>query len=173
MMPSIIACGQFRPTSSIAQNLASCVRLLHLAKQAGACILFLPEASDYIGSSLAESIALAQSVATSPFVLGLREKARELSCAICVGVHELVEEMAAGNNDEDVTGKRGRVRNICLYIDEKGEIVQRYQKLHLFDVDIQGGPRIRESAYVHPLTSPHPRSPVSETRRRPSIPIPN
>ena len=96
-------------------------------------------------------------MATSPFVLGLREKARELSCAICVGVHELVEEgFAAANNDGDVTGKRGRVRNICLYIDEKGEIVQRYQKLHLFDVDIQGGPRMRESAYVHPLTSLHP-----------------
>lgn len=149
-MPSIIACGQFCATSSIAQNLASCIRLLHLAKQAGACILFLPEASDYIGSSSAETVALAQSVATNSFILGLREKARELSCAICVGVHELVEETAVGSINETVEEKRGRVKNISLYIDEKGEVVQRYQKLHLFDVDIQGGPRMRESSYVCP-----------------------
>ena len=161
MVPSIIACGQFRATSSIAQNLASCIRLLHLAKQAGASILFLPEASDYIGSSWAETTALAQSVATNPFVLGLREKARELSCAICVGVHELVEEVAVGNIDADIAGKQGRVRNISLYIDEKGEVVQRYQKLHLFDVDIQGGPRMRESAYVHPPAFPYAGSLVS------------
>lgn len=40
-----------------------------------------------------------------------------------------------------------------IWIDEKGEITQRYQKLHLFDVDIEGGPVLRESNSVEPGSS--------------------
>jgi predicted amidohydrolase len=55
--------------------------------------------------------------------------------AINVGVHEPAEG-----------GKR--LKNSLLWIDENGDITQRYQKVHLFDVDIVGGPRLKESEYV-------------------------
>jgi len=37
------------------------------------------------------------------------------------------------------------VKNTLIWIDEEGEITHRYQKLHLFDVDIEGGPVLKES----------------------------
>ncbi|RMD44358.1 hypothetical protein DV735_g785, partial [Chaetothyriales sp. CBS 134920] len=50
--------------------------------------LFLPEASDYIASSAAESVALCRSVADSPFVRGLQDTARQHGLRINVGIHE-------------------------------------------------------------------------------------
>lgn len=52
--------------------------------------------------------------------------------AINVGVHEPAPD--------------GKLRNTLLWITAEGKIAQRYQKVHLFDVDIKGGPVIRESA---------------------------
>ena len=40
------------------------------------------------------------------------------------------------------------MKNTSIWIDTKGEIVQRYQKLHLFDIDIPSGPQMKESNSV-------------------------
>ena len=92
----------------------------------------MPEASDYIASSADESVRLVESVEDSIFVRGMQEEARKHCMAISVGVHE----PAAGD----------KLKNSLLWISEDGNITQRYQKLHLFDVDIKGGPVIRESS---------------------------
>lgn len=113
-------------------NLGLCKVLIRKAVEAKASCLFLPEATDYISSSAEESLSLVRSVFESPFVLGLQEEARENTISINVGIHE----------PED-TGKR--VKNTSIWIDETGKITQRYQKLHLFDIDIKGGPRLKES----------------------------
>lgn len=94
--------------------------------------LFLPEASDYIGSSAAETVSLARSVQDSEFVQGLQKEARDANLHINVGIHEPAPE--------------GRVKNTLVWIDEKGDITQRYQKTHLFDVEIKDGPILKESS---------------------------
>jgi predicted amidohydrolase len=94
--------------------------------------LFLPEASDYIAGSGAETVSLVQPVDKSEFVLGLREEARREKLPIHVGVHEPGVDAA-------------KVKNTVLWIDERGEIAHRYQKIHLFDVDIKDGPVLKES----------------------------
>lgn len=38
--------------------------------------------------------------------------------------------------------------NSLVWINENGQIEHRYQKLHLFDVDIPGGPSLQESSSV-------------------------
>jgi deaminated glutathione amidase len=97
--------------------------------------LFLPEASDYIASTAAETVSLVKSTAESEFVLGLQHEAKEAKLSISVGIHEPAE----GGN---------KVKNTLIWIDEKGNITQRYQKLHLFDVEIQNGPILKESKYA-------------------------
>lgn len=51
--------------------------------------------------------------------------------------------------------------NTHLLIDAAGQIVSRYRKIHLFNVDIEGGPRLMESdstiegdCVVEPVTTP-------------------
>jgi predicted amidohydrolase len=65
-------------------------------------------------------------------VIGLREEARHAKLPIQVGVHEPGDDPA-------------KVKNTLLWIDQHGNITQRYQKLHLFDVEIKDGPVLKES----------------------------
>lgn len=101
--------------------------------------MFLPEASDYIAASGEEGARLVRPVHESLFVLGLREEARREKLPIHVGVHEPGADAR-------------KVKNTVLWIDEAGEIAQRYQKIHLFDVEIKDGPVLEESKWVFPLT---------------------
>ena len=71
----------------------------------------------------------------SEFVLGLQEEAMKERIAINVGIHEPTP-----------AGKK--VKNTSIWIDEDGYIAHRYQKLHLFDVDIKNGPVLKESNSV-------------------------
>ncbi|PNS19792.1 hypothetical protein CAC42_7759 [Sphaceloma murrayae] len=130
----LAAVGQICSTASMAHNLAQCRVVVQKAVAAGAKSLFLPEASDYIGSSPAESLSLCKPASTSPFVLGLQEEARRHHLAINVGIHE-------PSNDTK------KLRNTLVHISEEGKIIQRYQKLHLFDLDLSdsGGPKMKES----------------------------
>ncbi|MCJ1223654.1 Carbon-nitrogen hydrolase [Toensbergia leucococca] len=130
-----IAVGQLCSTASMLHNLQQCKLLVKKATDAGARALFLPEASDYIGASPSETIALARSIEESDFVKGLQNEACQSKLAINVGVHE----RAQGGE---------KVKNTLIWIDEEGQIVQTYQKLHLFDVDIKGGPVLKESRSV-------------------------
>lgn len=86
-------------------------------------------------------MALVKSVDDSEFVQGLCAEARRAELPIHVGVHE------PGESPD-------KAKNTLLWIDEEGKIAQRYQKLHLFDVDIKGGPVLKESEYG-PLQQDH------------------
>ncbi|BDD58470.1 Carbon-nitrogen hydrolase [Monascus purpureus] len=131
----IAAVGQLCATASMSANLVQCRILVQKAVSAGAKALFLPEASDYISSSAAESLSLVRSVQESEFVLGLQNEARQSKLHINVGIHE-------------PTPGGKKVKNTLIWIDENGDIAQRYQKIHLFDVEIKGGPVLKESESV-------------------------
>ncbi|KAJ5206022.1 Carbon-nitrogen hydrolase [Penicillium cf. griseofulvum] len=132
----LAAVGQLCSTSNITSNLAQCRVLVQKAVAAGAKVLFLPEASDYIASSAEQSYSLAQSEERASFVSSLQIDAKEHSIHINVGIHEVASET--------------RLKNSLIWIDDKGTITQNYHKVHLFDVDIKDGPVLKESASVQP-----------------------
>lgn len=131
----------------MAHNLVQAQSLVRQAHEAGAKALFLPEAADYIAPNAAASFSICKPLEESEFVLGLQKAAQNYALPINVGIHE--------------PAKGSKVKNTLLWIDENGDITQRYQKLHLFDVDIENGPQLRESASVErgmeilgPVTTP-------------------
>ncbi|KAK9314503.1 carbon-nitrogen hydrolase [Lipomyces starkeyi] len=136
---TLAAAGQFCATGSMVENLASVNTLIHKSVESGAKVLFLPEASDYIARSPAETVALAKPIDQSEFVIGIQEELRNLDTPleVSVGIHEAVE-------NED------RCKNVLLWINSRGEVTQRYQKLHLFDVNLKNGPILMESRSVQP-----------------------
>jgi predicted amidohydrolase len=60
--------------------------------------------------------------------------ARELHCALLLGGFH-----------EAMPGDPERCYNTSVYLSEDGEIQALYRKIHLFDVDIEGGPTLQES----------------------------
>ncbi|KAK3686965.1 Carbon-nitrogen hydrolase [Vermiconidia calcicola] len=135
----LAAVGQICSTTSMIHNLAQCRNVVQKAVKAGAKALFLPEASDYIGATPDESLSLCKPADLSPFLLGLQEDARQYALPISVGVHEPSDDP-----------KSKRIKNTLLWIDEKGTISHRYQKLHLFDLVLEGHKPIKESNTTEP-----------------------
>lgn len=110
--------------------------------------MFLPEgaslltATDFIAQA-DQAAALTRSSECAQFVRGMRDAARAHNVWISVGTHEPSYEPV-------------RAYNTQLLISSAGEIVSSYRKLHLFDVDLQGGPTILESRTTVPGTRIEP-----------------
>ncbi|KAI1343829.1 carbon-nitrogen hydrolase [Xylariaceae sp. FL0016] len=165
------AVGQICSSNSMAHNLEQCVKLVGKAAAAGAKILFLPEASDYISTSPEESLSLAQPVTASLFVKGLQAAAKHHSLAIHAGVHiPVTVQPTTGSSSNpvvpsvpqsptsSVSETTTKLYNSTLYIHPTGTIdsSQTYNKLHLFDYG-----SLRESsttqagnALIPPVPSP-------------------
>lgn len=71
----------------------------------------------------------------------MQAAARQHRLAINVGIHEPSALAAADRLGDGKT----KIKNTLLWIDESGAVTHRYQKLHLFDVALEGGPTLRES----------------------------
>lgn len=145
-----VACGQLCSSSNMVANANIVKKLIQKAVSAKAKVLFLPEATDYIAKDANHSMQLAKTSHDS-FISAIQKELRDLHTSnkeglyVAVGVHEPSD--SAGANTDD---KLNKVQNNQLWIDNTGEIVHRYQKLHLFDINIENGPILKESNSVEP-----------------------
>jgi nitrilase len=122
-----------------AANLASAERLLREARARDAVVACLPENFLLMGHAEADKLAVAEVDGDGPVQARLGALARELGIWIVAGTLPIR------------TGEPARVAAaVCVY-DASGERVARYDKIHLFDVDIPGRvEQYRESASVRP-----------------------
>ncbi|SAM04088.1 hypothetical protein [Absidia glauca] len=141
---TLAAVGQFCASSIIETNTIRCCDLIKKAAQQGAKMLFLPEAADYISETKEQAGALATTLNESAFLQGLQQTAQEEQIWVSAGVHE---KCVDDENDQQ------RIYNTHVVIDQTGTIVSTYRKVHLFDVDIQNGPRLMESDSTRPGTT--------------------
>ncbi|KAF9337335.1 Carbon-nitrogen hydrolase [Podila minutissima] len=141
-MATKIAVAQFCAGQSVATNLATCIGLMSQACKESAKMIFLPEASDFIGNPSEEAMTLSHPVIgtdTGPFLTGLCAQAKQLGIWCSVGIHEK-------------SPRSGKLYNTHVLINHRGDIVEAYRKIHLFDVNIANGPILMESNNTVPGT---------------------
>ncbi len=120
-------------------NLAPTRALLRKAAGAGAEFVMTPEATNFVSMDRARGQAVLHREAEDPTLAALREEARAL------GVWLLIGSLALKTGAAD-----GRLANRSFLIEPGGGVVARYDKIHMFDVDIDAAESYRESAGYRP-----------------------
>ena len=144
MTTSVAAVIQMTTSPDVAANLATARGLLERARAQGAALAVLPENFAIMGRKEADKVEVAEIAGEGPIQAFLGHCARELGLWIVGGTIPIRDET-----------QPGRVAAACLVFDERGRSVARYDKIHLFDVDIPGREeRYRESATVVPGAEP-------------------
>jgi deaminated glutathione amidase len=132
----LCAAVQLNSTDDRERNLQMALDLIDRAAERGAELVALPENADYIGPH-GVKVSLAEPVDGPSFSL-FADKAK------AKGIWLLAGSIAESSTIE------GKARNTTVLFDPEG--VQRavYRKIHLFDVDLADGTRLRESDVVEP-----------------------
>jgi deaminated glutathione amidase len=132
-----VACVQTNSAREFEPNILATSALLREARRAGADFVLLPE-----NVSMLEPVSRllkekAQPEETHPALTAFRDLAHETSVWLLIG------SLAIKAPD-------GRVANRSLLVDPQGAVVARYDKIHMFDVDLGSGESYRESATIAP-----------------------
>lgn len=131
-MTFLAACLQMRSTRSVERNIADFEALAREAIARGATFLQSPEMSNLVERSRADLFAKISTEDADPFLAAARALADEKKVTIHLGSLAIRE------------GEK--IANRGFLIGPDGGIVARYDKLHLFDVDLPNGESWRESA---------------------------
>jgi deaminated glutathione amidase len=134
-----IAIVQMRSGIGPAANAATLVSALEKAAEGGAKIAFTPEMTGLIDRSRARAAASIVAEGEDIVLAAAREAAARLGLWVHLGSLAL-----RPGGDETRFANRG------FLIDAKGAIRARYDKIHLFDVDLPSGESWRESAAYAP-----------------------
>jgi predicted amidohydrolase len=118
-------------------NAETLVAAVAEAARGGATMLFTPEMSGLLDRDRARAAQVLRSEADDVVLAAVRTAAAEHGIWVHIG------SLA-------VLGESGRLANRAFVIDDNGEIRARYDKLHLFDVDLPAGESWRESASYAP-----------------------
>jgi deaminated glutathione amidase len=122
-----------------AENAAALVSMVETSAKAGAKIAFTPEMSGLLDRDRVRAAANIATEANDIVLSALCKAAAAYNIWIALGSLAL-----AGERDD------GRLVNRSFMIDSRGEIRARYDKLHLFDVNLATGESWRESARYAP-----------------------
>jgi predicted amidohydrolase len=132
----LAAVCQLTSTSDTAANLAQAEALVRDAAALGARWVGTPENTPFLGPH-AEKVRRAESLEGETC-------ARFARLAAELGIHLLLGSFAERTADER------RCANTSVLFGPGGERLAVYRKIHLFDVDVPGGVRFRESETVLP-----------------------
>jgi predicted amidohydrolase len=118
-------------------NLDQAVALIREAKAAGADYVQTPEMTNIVANKRDLMLAAIAPEESDASLAAFRTLAREL------GIHLHLGSLAIKISPD-------RAANRSFLIDPQGEIVARYDKIHMFDVDLAGGESYRESRSYRP-----------------------
>ena len=128
---------QMRSGRSPQANMDVAAKMIGEAKNGGADYVQTPEMTNILNGSREQLFASIVPEENDPTLATFRELARALGITIHVG------SLAVKVSHE-------KAANRAFLIDRKGDIVARYDKIHMFDVDLVGGESYRESRGYRP-----------------------
>lgn len=118
-------------------NVDAAVRYIGDAKSAGAEYVLTPEMTNILAANREQLFAAVVEEEADASLATLREVARKL------GIYVHIGSLAIRISPD-------RAANRSFLIDPKGDVLARYDKIHMFDVDLAGGESYRESRNYRP-----------------------
>ena len=128
---------QMRSGLTPAANIEAAVKLITEAKASGADYVQTPEMTNILAANAQQLFAATSDENSDPSLAAFRELAKKLGIYVHVG--SLAIKILP-----DKCANRG------FLIDPQGEIAARYDKIHMFDVDLANGESYRESSRYRP-----------------------
>jgi deaminated glutathione amidase len=115
---------QMASSPSVSANLIEAERLIKLAAEAGAKIVVLPEYFCIMGNHDTDKVRVREKEGDGPIQQFLSKMAKKHKILLIGGTVPLVSNVS------------NKVRNSCLVYNEKGKQIARYDKIHLFGLDL-------------------------------------
>lgn len=133
---SKVAAIQMVSSSDVSQNVETAARLIDEAAGNGAALIVLPENFAVLDGGPQTVFAEQQGDVHATLQGMLSRKAREHGVFIVGGTLPLITRPLTADQNEPARLVDGRVRPACLVFDPDGVIIARYDKMHLFDVEV-------------------------------------
>jgi len=133
MRPYLAAAIQMTSVPDLSKNLVQAEELIDLAVRQGAELIGLPENFPFLGDE-SEKLAQAETIARESEKF-LKTMAQRFQVTILGGGFP-------------VPAANGKVYNVALLVGPDGSELTRYEKVHLFDVNLPDGNTYRESGTV-------------------------
>jgi predicted amidohydrolase len=133
----VAGCVQMNSGREFAPNIAAVGDLVRRARDAGADFIATPEITAMFEPKREQHLAQAMEEAGHPALAAFRDLAKETGAWLLVGSMAVKLEAA-------------RLANRSFLLTPEGDIAARYDKIHMFDVDLKGGETYRESALYRP-----------------------
>ncbi|MAM93216.1 carbon-nitrogen hydrolase family protein [Parvibaculum sp.] len=128
----LAACVQMRSSCDVADNIATAGALVSEAAEKGASFVMTPEMTSLLVTKTGDLFASAREEKDDEALAAFRALAAEKSIWLL-----------AGSLPIKLSGTK--VANRSFLISPEGEVAARYDKIHMFDVDLEGGESYRES----------------------------
>lgn len=130
---------QLNVSDDPAANLVATLGFVRQAVAAGAGFVLTPELTNGLSSSRAHQRSVFRHEADDPTLAALRAEAK------VAGIWLLIGSLGLLTQDAD-----GRFANRSFLVDPQGEIAARYDKIHMFDVNVSDTEVYRESEGYRP-----------------------
>ncbi|MGO8916382.1 MAG: carbon-nitrogen hydrolase family protein [Stellaceae bacterium] len=133
------ACIQLSSGREAEPNIAAASALIRRARAEGAELIMTPEVSDMMEPKRAQRLAKAKDEASHAMLAAFRDLARETGAWLLLGSAVVRRE----DGDE-------RLANRSFLVAPDGTVAARYDKIHMFDVELAAGESYRESNAFRP-----------------------
>ena len=131
------ACVQMRSSCDVAGNIAAARALVSEAAEKGADFVMTPEMTSLLVTKTGDLFGKAREEKDDEALAAFRLLAKEK------GIWLLAGSLPIRLSDT-------KVANRSFLISPEGEVAARYDKIHMFDVDLEGGESYRESKNYEP-----------------------